>query len=457
MIRKRARLCKWLARSLRLPWEKGTTLFGGIADWRKARGKRWSLEQVLTLGFLALCTCAMSFRGMEGMSQELGTVVLSMFGVAAGISDNTFGRVLAGLRWKDMQLRLWWQVRALRERHQLVHDQLPLKTVALDGKTCASGKEPMSRFAQKSEHEVKDKEGNVIRTEERYKLHLLRMVCTSVRQKLCVWQHPVHSKNNEQSAARVMLKDVFRLDKAGELIQLITFDAMFLIYDLTEMINDDGRYFLGRIKDNQPGLLAEAERLLRPARDSIPEYESGLSKDHQYWKRYRIWRTKDLAGCVTTAHTWDTIKEGWCIEVIRHTRVGKGRAKKAELVEHDRTVGYFATNLDSASYPLSAAQCLDLVLSHWSIEDDCFNALDVQWKEDTHAYSTTGEATLNRTFLLMMAYNACQMVRRDKDPKKRWDGKEVWDTWKDTFKTILLALKAYYPPLIARSERMLAT
>jgi hypothetical protein len=126
-------------------------------------------------------------------------------------------------------------------------------------------------------------------------------------------------------------------------------------------------------------------------------------------------------------------------------------------VEHDRTVGYFATNLDSASYPLSAEQCLHLVLSHWSIEDDCFNALDVQWKEDTHSYSTTGEATLNRTFLLMMAYNACQLVRKDKDPKKRWDGKEVWETWKDTFKTILLALKAYYPPLIARSERMLAT
>jgi hypothetical protein len=137
--------------------------------------------------------------------------------------------------------------------------------------------------------------------------------------------------------------------------------------------------------------------------------------------------------------------------------VGKGRAKKAELVEYDRTVGYFATNLDSASYPLSAEQCLHLVLSHWSIEDDCFNALDVQWKEDTHSYSTTGEATLNRTFLLMMAYNACQLVRKDKDPKKRWDGKEVWETWKDTFKTILLALKAYYPPLIARSERMLAT
>jgi hypothetical protein len=48
-------------------------------------------------------------------------------------------------------------------------------------------------------------------------------------------------------------------------------------------------------------------------------------------------------------------------------------------------------------------------------------------------------------------------LRRDKDPKKRWDGKEVWETWKETFETILLALKAYYPPLIARSEKMLAT
>ena len=392
---------------------------------------------------------------MEEMGGSLGSIVKTMFGVVGRISDNTFGRVLARLNWREMQKRLWWQVRAIRARHQLEHDQLPLKTAALDGKTTSSGKDRMSQFAQKSTHRVTDKDGKV-RKEIRYKLHQLRLVCTSVRQKVCFWQHPVGSKNNEQSGARVMLKEIFKLDKAGEMFQLLTFDAMFLFYDLTKMIQDDGRYFLGRIKDDQPGLLAEAEKWLRPSQDSTPEYESPLVKDHQYWKCYRIWRTDALANCVTATHIWDTIQEAWCVEVIRYTRIGTGRGRKAKLVEYDRSVGYFATNLNSATFPLSAAQCLELVLSHWAIEDDCFNALDVQWKEDTHAYATTGEATLNRSFLLMMAYNACQMMRRDKEKSKRWDGKRFWRTWSETFKEIDRMLTAFYPTAVVQSEKMLA-
>jgi len=457
MVRKKARLCKWLVRSLCLPWDKETGLFGGLADWRKARGKRWSLELVLDQAFLAMCTCVLSFRKMEEASKKLGGVVRTMLGLTTWVSDNTFERVLAGLRWQDLQMRLWWQVRAMRERHQLEHDRLPLKTAALDGKTSASGKRRMSWFSQKSNHEVKDKAGTVLRTEVRYKLHLLRLVSTSVQQKLCIWQHPVRSKNNEQSGARTLLKEVFRLDKAGEMFQLLTFDAMFLFYDLTEMIHNDGRYFLGRIKDNQPGLVEEVERLLCPRLGSIPEYESGLVKDHKFWKRYRFWRTSDLAGCVTSKHTWNTIKEGWCVEVIRYTRTGKGRRTKATLVEYERKVGYFATNLESQTFSLTAAQCLDLVLSHWSIENDCFNALDVQWHEDTHAYAITGEATLNRSFLLMMAYNACQMVRRKGRPNKRWDGKDVWPRWDTTYGEIRAALTGYYPRNVVLSEHMLTS
>jgi hypothetical protein len=444
-----------LARSLRLPWDKATTLFGGIPYWRNARGKRWSIDAVLTLAFLAMCTCLQSFRRMEKMSHDLQSVVQKMFGVSGGVSDNTFGRVLARVKWKEIQKRLWWQVRAMRGRHQLVHDLLPLKTAALDGKMTASGKKRMSRFAQRSVHRVTDPEGKE-HTEVRYKLHQLRLVATSVRQKVCFWQHPVGSKKNEQSGARLMLKRIFKLDKAGEMFQLLTFDAMFLFYDLTKMIDDDGRYFLGRIKDNQPDLLAEAQKWLQPDTDSTPEYESPLTKDHEYWKRYRFWRTDALADCVTSSHTWKTIQESWCVEVVRYTRMGNGRGCDVELVEYDRNVGYFATNLNSASYPLSAAQALELVLSHWSIEDDCFNSLDIQWKEDTHAYATTGEATLNRSILLMMAYNACQMMRRKKEKSKRWDGKSVWRTWDETFREVDRALTTFYPKTIVQTEKMLA-
>lgn len=52
----------------------------------------------------------------------------------------------------------------------------------MDGKTGAPDKDRMSRFAEESKHEVTDKKGKT-RMELRYKLHVLRLVSTSIRQK----------------------------------------------------------------------------------------------------------------------------------------------------------------------------------------------------------------------------------------------------------------------------------
>ena len=83
---------------------------------------------------LALCMGKFSLMRMEDACQEMSSVVRRMCGVVGRFSDNTFGRILAQLRWQELQERLWWQVRALRERKQLEHDCLPIATLALDGK-----------------------------------------------------------------------------------------------------------------------------------------------------------------------------------------------------------------------------------------------------------------------------------------------------------------------------------
>jgi len=430
-------------------------LFEGMTDPRSRRGRRHTLRSVLTMVLLALCEGKFSLQKMEDACQDMSAIVRRMCGVVRHISDNTFGRILAGLKWQEMQIRLWWQVRGFRERHQLGDDVLPIPTIAFDGKTVATGEEKMSRFAQRQVHKDKDKNGKVIRKRTYYRLHVLRAVLTSCRQKICVWQHPVRSKKNEITGMKTVLKRLFKLDKGKHLFQLVTFDAMCMVYSVTKMISDAGRDWLSVLKDNQPDLLAAAHNWYRPTPWSKAEYTSGKVKEHEYYKVYRIWRTDQLSGWVTSEHTWSHLTQVWCVEVIRYTRVGKTRGKNGKFIEQTRTVRYCATSLPTGK--LTAAQCLQLVLSHWSIEDDCFNAIDLMFEEDTHKHFTTGEATLNLSFLRMMAYNVLQMHRRSKEKKKQWDDRPVWETWDRTFTQFVVAFQQWYPRAIIAQEAMLRT
>lgn len=453
MIRQRARLVKWLGRSFSLPWTRRARLLDGLTDTRARRGRRHAVASVLTMVLLALCMGKFSLARMEEACRDMSAVVKKMCGVVGRISDNTFGRILALVKWQELQVRLWWEVRGFRERKQLQHDCLPIPTLALDGKTVASGVRKMSRFARRQVHEDRDEKGEVTGRRTYYSLHVMRAVLTSCRQKLCVWQHPVRSRKNEVTGTKTMLRRLFKLDKGMHLFKLVTFDAGLMGYPLTRMICDAGRHWLSVLKENQPELLAAAQRWYRPMPNSIAEYTSGMVTDHKYRKVYRIWRTDHLAGWVTPQHTWSHLSQVWCVEVIRYVRGDKRRGRKSQLVEHDRTVRYCATSLPTGEF--SAAQCLELVLSHWGIEDDCFNALDVMWEEDTHKHFTTGEATLNLSFLRMMAYNLLQMNRRRKEMAKTWDGKPVWQTWDDTFTRFLVAAYHYYPVRVVEEERML--
>jgi len=407
------------------------------------------------MAFVGLCSGGFSLQSLEDANKHMSSVVKRMFGITGWISDNTFGRILVKLRWQEMQLRLWWQVRAFRERHQVECDALPIGTLAIDGKTVASGKKKMSRFAQRQVHVIKDKAGKEVGKRTYYKLHLMRAVLTSCRQKLCVWQHPVRSKANEITGTKTMLKQLFKLDKGKHLFELVTFDAMMMGYPLTKMISNAGRYWLSVLKENQPELHQEAQRLFGSIIQSEPEYTSPMVRDHKFWKVFRLWRTDGLTGWPTSEHTWDHLTQVWCVEVIRYIRTDKARGKKANLVEHDRTVRYYATSLPWDR--LTPAECLEVARSHWQVEDDCFNSLDVIWQEDKHRHFTTGEGTLNLSFLRMMAYNVVQMQRRKERKNQTWDGRAVWESWCRMFNLFVTALQQHYSQAVIVEERMLQT
>lgn len=451
-MRREARFCKHVRRTLQVPW-RHQSLFDEMTDDRDRRGRRWAFGSVLTRALLSLCTCRTSLAAMEDMSGQLPPAVRAVFGLGPGrVSDNTFGRILALAHWRELQTRLWWLVRAIRARHQLEHDQLPFRTAALDGKWLASSKKKMSLFAQGLTHKVTEEDGTV-RISKSWALRVLRMVSTSTKQRLCFWQEPIPGTTSEQGAAHSALSFLRRMDKGHEMVQLLTFDAGFLFYEFLVAIRKTGRHWLGTLKDNQPGLLAEAKRRFSPTPNSIPEFETPMVKDHEFYKCYRIWRDAGIAGWDVGGKPGADLAQVWCVEVVRHIRQGKGRGRKASFVEHSRKHRYFATSIPEGE--VTAAQSLVLVRSHWSIEDDVFNPLDCQWEEDCNFRHTSMESALALSFLRLMALNICVMYRHRKPVNKRWDGKLVWMRWDQVFDFVRRSLTGHYPISVLRSEGLL--
>jgi len=337
-MRKEARFCKHVRRTLQVPW-RHQSLFDEMTDERDRRGRRWAFGSVLTRVLLSLCTCRTSLAAMEDLSGQLPPAVRAVFGLGPGrVSDNTFGRILALAHWRELQTRLWWLVRAIRGRHQLEHDQLPFRTAALDGKWLASSKKKMSLFAQGLTHKVKEEDGTV-RISRSWALRVLRMVSTSTKQRLCFWQEPIPGTTSEQGAAHSALSFLRRMDKGHEMVQLLTFDAGFLFHEFLVAVRKTDRHWLGTLKENQPTLLAEARRRLSPSHNSIPEYESPLVKDHEFYKRYYIWRDAGIADWEVGGKKGADLKQVWYVEIRRYLRQGKGRGRQATFVEHSRTSG----------------------------------------------------------------------------------------------------------------------
>ncbi len=381
-----------------------------------------------------MMTGYMALRQMESLAGDFTAVLKRKFKVKGRIADNTIGAIIASLNPSQMQRMLWDQVRAMLHRKQLTKvPGMGIGVLAVDGKQIAYSARKMSRYAQKV------KSGD----KEFYKLHMLRAVLTGVVEKVVVWQHPVGSKKNEITGAKKMLKDLFKLDPAKRLFELITFDAMFMVYPLTKMISDAGRYWLAPIKENQPDMCVDARAIADEVmQERRPEYITNIEHDGHTYKHYEIWRVPEFAGWETSSHTWAHLTQLLVVRVVYYSRVS-GRGMDARLHKEEKdSVRVYATSLPWDR--LSAKQTLTAIRSHWSIEDNCFNSLDLQFNEDKLRPFTRGEGTLNRSFLILMAYNMLQLWRHRKS-KQKWDGGKIWMTWKDAFKDFFIAFTTYYP------------
>lgn len=403
--RRDRRVKKALGRIRRAPvyrWE-------GIRDPRHRRGRRWKLGELIDRLFEGMLAGCRSLRRVETLSEECGE--------RRRIADTTLYEVVGELEPYDFRRSLHQQVRTQERRKALEPEGLPCGVLAIDGKALATLDHDAGGRAQKET------------TEDGWPYwvyRVLRAVLVSAAGKPCVDQKTIPASTNEAGVFEEFWSELLAAYGRTNLFEIVTGDAGLNDRAIADRIDGDGYGYVLALKNDQPTLRAEAERLLAARTGQTPDAETPWQRVGGCDVRRRLYRTTEIAGY----HGWTRLRAAWL--VVQETRPDFGPIQ----IE----TRYFLTNLRPGR--LTPSQCLQVVRMHWGIENDCFWSLDVQWGEDAGVWSTQGRALEVLGLLRAMAYNVCQHLRKRHLRQRRSDGTiEPPPDWQSVFRWVEQAFR----------------
>jgi Transposase DDE domain len=262
-----------------------------------------------------------------------------------------------------------------------------------------------------------------------YLLRVQRVVLTSAKGKPALDQAVIPPTTNEMGAFAALFGTLVKVH--GTLFEIATVDAGMTSLDNANLVEQADKAYVMALKDNQPGLYAEAQRVLLPLGAQPPEAQTPWERRGAKRVRRSLFRSEQVAGY----EGWTHLRQVWLVR--QETREPGGTVH----IE-DR---YFATNLRWGR--LQPAQILLVVRNHWGIENDCFWSLDAQFGEDDHPWVTTGHALLVLGVLRLMAYNLLQRARKG-HLRRRLGARRFTDppTWKQLFRWVQQALRLPLDP-----------
>lgn len=238
---------------------------------------------------------------------------------------------------------------------------LKLKQIAIDGKTMRGSKRKTTTGSYKATHIVS---------------------AWANEQGITLAQVKTDEKSNEITAIPELLK---LLDVSGALVSI---DAMGCQKEIAhEIVEAKGDYLLA-VKENQPRLFEDIERL---ADEALEKEFVGLSTDlleekGHGRKEMRFCYVIENVESIRDRDLWPELQSVVC--VVSHREVGDKQGDE---------VRYYIS-----SRKASAKQFQKAVRSHWSIENPCHWVLDVAFREDDHRLRE-GHAPANLSLVRKMA------------------------------------------------------
>jgi predicted transposase YbfD/YdcC len=347
-----------------------------LGDKRKARGKRYGLASVLTLSVLAKLGGEDTPTGMAEWVSHLAEDLRASLGLKRERMPHavTYRRILG----QDVDINELEQVVG----HFFQACQAQTEQLAMDGKTLRG----------------------TIETGQTRGVHLLAVY--AVQTGVVLNQVNVLSKENEISAAPKVLAGI---ELGGK---VVSGDAMFTQRDLSSHIVEAGGQYLWTVKDNQPGLRADIQRLFSP--EKVPLGSSALRTDFQSVTTTAKGHGRLESHTLTTSSLLNATSDwpflGQVFQLVRQVRY-----LKADKTTYE--VSYGITSLPSSA--ASPQRLLALHRHHWTIENKLHYCRDVTFHEDAchlaigHAAQTI--AVLNNLVLGLLrlrGFSAIAAARR---------------------------------------------
>jgi len=310
-----------------------------VKDKRKARGKRYGLATLLTLSVLAKLGGEDTPEGMAEWVKHRAGQLRASLGMNRQTMPHavTYRRVLGqAIDIQEMEHVLG----AFFERCQKADAQL-----AMDGKSLRG----------------------TIETGQTRGVHLLAVYAVGAG--VVLNQVNVLTKENEISAAPKVLADVALKGK------VVTGDAMFTQRELSARIVEAGGHYLWKVKDNQPNLRADIERLFGPER--VPLGSAPLKTDFQSVTTTRKVggrlekHTLTTSSLLNTTADWPYVAQ--VCQLVRDVQV-----VSTGKTTHD--VSYAITSLPAKD--ATPSRLLSLSRHHWAIENKLHYCRDVTFHED---------------------------------------------------------------------------
>lgn len=329
-------------------------IFKDIPDPRVGNAKKYKLEEILTIGVLAvLCDCS-QFTEMELFGQEKEDWLKEFLELENGIpSHDTFGDVFAAIDPEAFR-------EGFMEWVETIRIKVSNEVVAIDGKTICASKSIASN--KKPVHIVS---------------------AWAAENGLVLGEIAVKEKSNEIIAIPKLLK---MLELTG---CIVTIDAIGTQKEIAKAIKDAKADYVLSVKQNQPRLYEDIS-LYFSTEVSACDYAKTVEKSHGRMETRECYSSTDIQ--------WLEQKKEWCgisgigMIVSNVQIVGQEKCEK--------TVHYVIYSKSD----MTAAQLLNAKRRHWAVENSLHWVLDVDFGED-NMRMRAGFAAENMNILRHLSLN----------------------------------------------------
>jgi hypothetical protein len=383
-------------------------------------------DDLLNAMFLGFVSNKPTLRDVEEMTRDLRLEFRAF--VPKPISDTTLDTAARELSVEYLTCKLVQQVREDFRSKMLNPVGLPCGVATVDGKNLAT----LPHAAEGAGHaRTKENEKWQNGKGEYFLFPALRASLTSAESRPVIYQQALLPKTGESSQFRAFVDELHMAFGRSGMFGVIDGDAGLTSLANADHVDSMGYAYIFGLKGNQKDLYEEARFILEEkARNETPEALTPWEKRGASDMRRKLWRTNEMVGIENTIGTWRHLRQTWLVR--QETRQPDGSVE----VE-DR---YFITSMLWNYF--SPMQILTEVRGHWRVENDCFNSLDLQWREDSAPWCTQENAIFGLSLLRTMAYNVVQQLRRRRLCRKDENGlREKPMSWRSLFKYIMLTIE----------------